>query len=109
MQPFWSHLRATRADAQPVQGFPLVRVQGRTAPGGARGEAPFSEESKRGTLRLSRFALPCRARPMSNTSKQNLGEWTRLEMTDRAGAVRFSVHVRPRSSRCSILGVRDGA
>ena len=30
-------------------------------------------------------------------------------MTERAGAVRFSVHVRPRSSRSAILGVREGA
>ena len=30
-------------------------------------------------------------------------------LTERAGAVRFSVHVRPRSSRSAILGVREGA
>ena len=30
-------------------------------------------------------------------------------MSDRAGAVRFSVHVRPRSSRSTIVGVRDGS
>lgn len=30
-------------------------------------------------------------------------------MSDRAGAVRFSVHVRPRSSRSAILGVREGS
>jgi len=36
-------------------------------------------------------------------------EWDRLEMSDRAGAVRFSVHVRPRSSRSAIVGVRDGS
>jgi uncharacterized protein (TIGR00251 family) len=38
-----------------------------------------------------------------------IGHWNALEMTDRAGAVRFSVHVRPRSSRSAILGVREGA
>jgi uncharacterized protein (TIGR00251 family) len=38
-----------------------------------------------------------------------LGEWARLEITERGGAVRFSVHVRPRSSRCVVLGVREGA
>jgi uncharacterized protein len=37
------------------------------------------------------------------------GEWDRLEMSERAGAVRFSVHVRPRSSRSTIVGVRDGS
>jgi len=46
---------------------------------------------------------------MSKATNQIPGEWARLEMSERAGAVRFSVHVRPRSSRCSILGVRDGA
>ncbi|TKC95171.1 DUF167 domain-containing protein [Polyangium fumosum] len=46
---------------------------------------------------------------MSKATNQIPGEWARLEMSERAGAVRFSVHVRPRSSRCSILGVREGA
>jgi hypothetical protein len=36
-------------------------------------------------------------------------QWSTLDVTDRAGAVRFSVHVRPRSSRSAILGVREGA
>jgi hypothetical protein len=48
-------------------------------------------------------------RSMSNERNQIPGEWQRLEMSERAGAVRFSVHVRPRSSRCAILGVREGA
>ncbi len=30
-------------------------------------------------------------------------------MDERTGGVRFSVHVRPRSSRSAILGVREGA
>jgi len=38
-----------------------------------------------------------------------LGPWQALGMTDRAGCVRFSVHVRPRSSRSAILGVREGS
>ena len=38
-----------------------------------------------------------------------VGEWAGLTLTERSGAVRFSVHVRPRSSRSSILGVREGA
>jgi uncharacterized protein (TIGR00251 family) len=36
-------------------------------------------------------------------------EFQRLSLTDRAGAVRIPVHVRPRSSRSAILGVREGA
>lgn len=36
-------------------------------------------------------------------------EFDRLTVTDRLGAVRVEVHVRPRSSRSAILGVRDGA
>jgi uncharacterized protein len=46
---------------------------------------------------------------MSNPPNDLPGEWDRLEMSDRAGAVRFSVHVRPRSSRSTIVGVRDGS
>ncbi len=46
---------------------------------------------------------------MSQEPNNLPGEWDRLEMTDRAGAVRFSVHVRPRSSRSAIVGVREGA
>jgi uncharacterized protein (TIGR00251 family) len=37
------------------------------------------------------------------------GPWASLELGERAGGVRFSVHVRPRSSRSAILGVREGA
>src|SRR5580698_1797551 len=37
------------------------------------------------------------------------GEWDGMVMDERAGGVRFSVHVRPRSSRSAILGVREGA
>jgi uncharacterized protein (TIGR00251 family) len=32
-----------------------------------------------------------------------------LQITERAGAVRFEVRVRPRASRTAILGVREGA
>ncbi len=39
----------------------------------------------------------------------SLGEWDRLEITDRPYGARFSVHVRPRSSRTAVLGVREGA
>jgi hypothetical protein len=46
---------------------------------------------------------------MSKETNQVPGEWVRLEMIERSGAVRFSVHVRPRSSRCTIVGVREGA
>jgi hypothetical protein len=35
------------------------------------------------------------------------GPWDRLELSERSGGVRFSVHVRPRSSRSKILGVRE--
>jgi hypothetical protein len=38
-----------------------------------------------------------------------MGQWERLSVSDRAGGVRFSVHVRPRSSRSAILGVREDA
>jgi len=37
------------------------------------------------------------------------GHWEALVLDERAGGVRFSVHVRPRSSRSAILGVREGA
>lgn len=46
---------------------------------------------------------------MSKLPKDLPGEWDRLEITERAGAVRFSVHVRPRSSRSTIVGVREGS
>lgn len=38
-----------------------------------------------------------------------LGEWAGLAITERSGGSRMSVHVRPRSSRSAILGVREGA
>lgn len=38
-----------------------------------------------------------------------VGEWAGLSLNERSGAVRFSVHVRPKSSRSAILGVREGA
>jgi len=38
-----------------------------------------------------------------------VGHWEALALNERAGGVRFSVHVRPRSSRSAILGVREGA
>lgn len=37
------------------------------------------------------------------------GEWDRLAITERPFGCRLSVHVRPRSSRTAILGVREGA
>jgi uncharacterized protein (TIGR00251 family) len=37
------------------------------------------------------------------------GPWAGLRLNDRSGGVRLDVHVRPRSSRSAILGVRDGA
>ncbi len=37
------------------------------------------------------------------------GQWAALKLNERSGGVRLDVHVRPRSSRSSILGVRDGA
>lgn len=37
------------------------------------------------------------------------GQWAGLKLNERAGGVRLDVHVRPRSSRSAILGVRDGA
>jgi uncharacterized protein (TIGR00251 family) len=46
---------------------------------------------------------------MSHPPNDLPGEWDRLEISDRAGDVRFSVHVRPRSSRSTVVGVRDGA
>ncbi len=46
---------------------------------------------------------------MSQPPNDLPGEWDRLEISDRAGAIRFSVHVRPRSSRSTIVGVRDGS
>lgn len=37
-----------------------------------------------------------------------IGEWGRLDITDRPEGIRFAVHVRPKSSRSSIVGVREG-
>ena len=37
------------------------------------------------------------------------GQWATLNLNERSGGVRLDVHVRPRSSRSAILGVRDGA
>ena len=37
------------------------------------------------------------------------GQWAGLNLNERSGGVRLDVHVRPRSSRAAILGVRDGA
>ncbi|AUX48274.1 hypothetical protein SOCE26_098060 [Sorangium cellulosum] len=37
------------------------------------------------------------------------GAWSRLAITERAEGVRISVQVRPRSSRSTILGVREAA
>lgn len=45
---------------------------------------------------------------MSQSPNDLPGEWDRLEISERAGAIRFSVHVRPRSSRSTVVGVRDG-
>jgi hypothetical protein len=45
---------------------------------------------------------------MDRKDSQLVAEWDGLVLNDRAGAVRFSVRVRPRSSRSSILGVREG-
>ena len=38
-----------------------------------------------------------------------VGEWESLAITARSFGSRFSVQVRPKSSRSAILGVRDGA
>ncbi len=37
-----------------------------------------------------------------------MGQWEALVLNERAGGVRLTVHVRPRSSRSAILGVREG-
>jgi uncharacterized protein (TIGR00251 family) len=41
-------------------------------------------------------------------ARENIGEWGRLSVNDRAGGVRISVYVRPKSARSAILGVREG-
>ncbi|WP_050428938.1 DUF167 domain-containing protein [Chondromyces crocatus] len=38
-----------------------------------------------------------------------IGTWERLAITDRPEGVRLSVQVRPKSSRSTILGVREGS
>src|SRR4051812_33286052 len=43
------------------------------------------------------------------TSEPRSDPWQALEVNERAGGVRLSVHVRPRSSRSAILGVRESA
>jgi uncharacterized protein (TIGR00251 family) len=46
---------------------------------------------------------------MSRTDPPGLnGPWDALVLDERAGGVRLSVHVRPRSSRSAILGVKEG-
>ena len=47
--------------------------------------------------------------PRASREPVRAGQWTALALDERAGGVRFSVHVRPRSSRSAILGVREGA
>lgn len=39
----------------------------------------------------------------------SLREWDNLAITERSFGSRLTVHVRPRSSRSAILGVREGA
>src|SRR4051812_34058775 len=47
---------------------------------------------------------------MTSSEPPNIpAEWAKLKLNERAGGVRFDVHVRPRSSRGAILGIRDGA
>ncbi|HZF53847.1 MAG TPA: DUF167 domain-containing protein [Polyangiaceae bacterium] len=38
-----------------------------------------------------------------------MSEWGRMAVNPHAGGIRLSVHVRPKSSRCAILGVRERA
>jgi hypothetical protein len=50
--------------------------------------------------------------PASMTKSEASGlqsEWEALVVNDRRGAACFSVHVKPRSSRSAVLGVREGA
>ena len=42
-------------------------------------------------------------------SSPSLREWDNLAITERSFGSRLSVHVRPRSSRSAVLGVREGA
>src|SRR5262245_6736447 len=39
---------------------------------------------------------------------ETIGSWNQLELSERSFGVRFSVHVRPKSSRSAVLGVRGG-
>jgi uncharacterized protein (TIGR00251 family) len=41
-------------------------------------------------------------------SPPSLREWDNLAITERSFGSRLSIHVRPRSSRSAILGVREG-
>ena len=41
-------------------------------------------------------------------SPPSLREWDNLAITERSFGSRISIHVRPRSSRSAILGVREG-
>jgi uncharacterized protein (TIGR00251 family) len=70
-----------------------------------------SSETNQSMNRMDGSVCATMAQPIAMSQQPNdlPGEWDRLEMSDRAGAVRFSVHVRPRSSRSAIVGVRDGS
>jgi len=47
---------------------------------------------------------------MTSSEPPNIpAEWAKLKLSERAGGVRLDVHVRPRSSRAAILGIREGA
>jgi hypothetical protein len=46
---------------------------------------------------------------MEEKRSEPIGEWASLDLSERAGGVRFSVHVKPKSSRSAVLGVREGA
>jgi hypothetical protein len=48
---------------------------------------------------------------MSKTQEPEtaMSEWGRMAVNPHAGGVRLSVHVKPKSSRSAILGVRDRA
>jgi uncharacterized protein (TIGR00251 family) len=45
----------------------------------------------------------------TDRAKEPSGPWEALALGERAGAVRISVHVRPRSSKSGLGGVREGA
>jgi uncharacterized protein (TIGR00251 family) len=50
------------------------------------------------------------AKPMSTErAKEPSGSYEDLALGERVGAVRISVHVRPRSSKSGLGGVREGA